>query len=185
MKTSYMILCSCLIGFLIILSNYAVQFPINSWVTWGALTYPFTFLISDIISENYSKKVTLKIVRIGVLIAIIPTFFLSDARIAIASILTFFITQQLDVHVFHSLKIRWEKLWWLRNNLSTITSQFFDKVLFFSIAFLGTMPLDVLVKLILGDYIITVFLALMDTPFFYLIAIKGQNLLKITYARND
>ena len=47
---------------LIAMSNYTVQFAINDWITYGALMYPFTFLMSDILSERYSKEQTLKVV---------------------------------------------------------------------------------------------------------------------------
>lgn len=160
---------------IIILANYTVQFPINSWITYGALMYPFSFLASDLLSEKYGKKETLKVVRAGVLIAIIPTLMVADGRIAFASIITFFLIQQLDVVIFHAIKKRFKSLWWLRNNGSTITSQFFDTALFFTLAFAGTMPTSMLVKLIVGDYAIKIILALLDTPLFYIFAIKFQN----------
>jgi uncharacterized PurR-regulated membrane protein YhhQ (DUF165 family) len=160
---------------IIVLANFTVQFPINSWLTYGALMYPLSFLATDILSEKYSKKDTLKVVRVGVLLAIIPTILVADGRIAFASITTFFLTQQLDVLIFYALKKRYLSLWWLRNNGSTITSQFFDTTLFFFLAFGGVMPFETIVKLIIGDYLVKVVLALLDTPFFYLFAIKLQN----------
>ncbi|NLC27819.1 MAG: queuosine precursor transporter, partial [Campylobacteraceae bacterium] len=109
------------------------------------------------------------------LLAIIPSLMVADGRIALASIVTFFLIQQLDVVIFHALKERFATLWWLRNNGSTITSQFFDTALFFTLAFGGTMPTSMLIKLIVGDYTIKIILALLDTPLFYLFAIKLQN----------
>lgn len=168
----YAVIFASIIG----ISNYAVQFPINSWLTWGALMYPLSFLMSDVLSERNSKEQTLKVVRLGVLLAIVPTILVADVRIAFASIVTFFFIQQLDVYIFHALKKRYEKLWWLRNNGSTLISQFFDTAVFFTIAFGGTMPYGTIVKMILGDYSIKIIMALLDTPFFYLLAIKFQNL---------
>ncbi len=159
---------------MIILSNYTVQFPINDWLTYGAIAYPFTYLFSDILSETHRKKDTLKVVQTGALIAIVPTFLLADLRIAIGSISAFFLIQQLDVHIFHALKKRFASLWWLRNNGSTIISQFLDSVMFWVIAFGGTMPTLALVKLILGDYAFKLIAALLDTPFFYTFAIRMQ-----------
>jgi len=160
---------------IIALANYTVQFPINEWLTYGALMYPLSFLITDVLSERYNRAETLKVVRIGVILAIIPTLMVADGRIAFASIVTFFLIQQLDVVIFHALKVKFAKLWWLRNNGSTLTSQFFDTSLFFILAFAGTMPPEMLIKLIIGDYLVKVVLALLDTPFFYLFAIKYQN----------
>lgn len=172
-KKSYF-LYSVIFALLIIVSNYTVQFPINDWLTYGAIAYPFTYLFSDILSENNSKKDTLRVVQFGAILAIVPTFFLADLRIAIGSISAFFLIQQLDVHIFHALKKRFHSLWWLRNNGSTLISQFFDSAMFWVIAFGGTMPTISLVKLILGDYAFKVIAALLDTPFFYTFAIKMQ-----------
>jgi uncharacterized PurR-regulated membrane protein YhhQ (DUF165 family) len=175
MTTRQTYLYASFFALIIVLANYTVQFPINEWLTYGAIMYPFSFLITDVLSERYNKAQTLKVVRIGVVLAIIPTLLVADGRIAFASIVTFFLIQQLDVVIFHVLKARFSSLWWLRNNGSTLTSQFFDTSLFFILAFAGTMPADVLVKLIIGDYLVKVVLALLDTPFFYLFAIKLQN----------
>ncbi len=164
-----------LFSILIILSNYTVQFPINDWLTYGAILFPFTFLITDILSEKYSKDEVLSVVRLGIIIAIIPTILISDIRIALASITSFFIVQQMDIKIFHYLKVKYEKLWWLRNNVSTMISQFFDTAIFFFLAFSFVMPFSMIIKLIIGDYTIKLISALLDTPFFYLLAIKFRH----------
>lgn len=165
-----------LFAILIIVSNYTVQFPINEWLTYGAIIYPFTFLITDILSEKYSKKEVLRVVLLGSILAIIPTIMIADYRIAIASIITFFIIQQFDIVIFHKIKARYPNLWWLRNNGSTMISQFFDTALFFILAFSFIMPFSVIIKLIIGDYIIKVIMALLDTPIFYYLAIRVKKL---------
>ncbi len=175
MSKKELYLSSILFALLIIISNYTVQFPINDWLTYGAIVYPFTFLITDILSEKYSKKEVLKVVKIGSLLAIGPTIMVADTRIAIASILTFFIIQQLDVVLFHKLKEKYANLWWLRNNGSTMISQFFDTSLFFILAFSFIMPMDMIIKLIIGDYIVKLVMALLDTPLFYYLAIRVKH----------
>ncbi len=157
---------------LIALSNYTVQFPINKWLTYGAIVYPVTFLMTDILGEKYPKKDVLKVVKYGILFAIVPTLMISNIRIALASIGTFAVVQLMDVHIFHILKEKMEKLWWLRNNASTMTSQFFDTILFFTLAFSFVMPYDKILHLIVGDYGIKLIIALLDTPIFYLLAIR-------------
>lgn len=171
-KNLYAIIFACLI----ITANYTVQFPINEWLTYGAIMFPFTFLITDILSEKYTKEEVLSVVKLGIFIAIIPTILISDWRIALASITSFFIVQQLDIKIFHFLKQKYQKQWWLRNNASTITSQFFDTVIFFTLAFSFVMPFDLIVKLIIGDFMIKLIIALMDTPIFYLVAIRLRHL---------
>lgn len=159
---------------IIVISNYTVQFQINEWLTYGAIAYPISYLFSDILSEKFDKKDTLKVVQLGALMAIVPTLFIADGRIALGSIMAFFLIQQLDVHIFHAIKKRFKSLWWLRNNGSTLISQFFDSLVFWSVAFYGTMPTIALAKLLIGDYAFKVVAALLDTPFFYAFAIKMQ-----------
>lgn len=169
------IISALLFAFLLIVANYTVQFPINEWLTYGALLFPFTFLLTDVLSEKYTKDEVLSVVRYGIAIAIIPTILIADWRIALASIVTFYLVQQLDVKIFHYLKMRFEKQWWIRNNVSTMVSSFFDTAVFFMIAFAFIMPFDVIVKLIIGDYLIKLTLAILDTPIFYLLAIRLKN----------
>lgn len=157
---------------LVITANYTVQFPINGWLTYGALMFPFTFLLTDILSEKYSKKEVLTVVKYGMAVSFAPIILIADWRIAFASIITFYIVQQLDVKIFHFLKKKFASLWWLRNNASTMISSFFDTVLFFTLAFSFIMPMDMIVKLIIGDYLVKLTLALMDTPIFYMFAIR-------------
>jgi uncharacterized PurR-regulated membrane protein YhhQ (DUF165 family) len=158
---------------LIVGANYTVQFPINDYLTYGAILYPITFLLSDILSEKFTKEEVLKVVRAGVLLAIVPTILIADLRIALASVVTFFLIQQFDVYIFHYIKQKYQHLWWLRNNGSTMISQFFDTSMFFILAFSFVMPFEQVVKLIIGDYMVKIILALADTPFFYFFAIRG------------
>ncbi len=169
------IVSTLIFAFLIIIANYTVQFSINEWLTYGALLFPFTFLLTDVLSEKYSKEEVLSVVKTGIIVAVIPTILISDWRIAFASILTFFIVQRMDVHIFHYLKQKYSRYWWLRNNMSTMISSFFDTVLFFFLAFAFILPTDVIIKLIIGDYLVKLTLALLDTPLFYLFAIKIKN----------
>lgn len=196
-KNNYMpkhifFLCSVAFGFIIVLANYCVQFmvfPANSSVnlfghlinldaitlTYGALTYPFSFLLLDILSEKYNKKDVMKTLWIGLFIAFVPSFLLSELRIAIASICAFIVSQNLDVLAFFYLKKKFPSLWWLRNNASTILSQFVDTMIFFHIAFLFIFPYEQVISMLLFDFSIKIFLTLLDTPLFYAFAIKNSN----------
>ncbi len=176
MPKSVFIFSVILFVILIAVSNYTVQFPINKWLTYGAIVYPVTFLMTDILGEKYPKKDVIKVVKYGIIFAIVPTLMISSFRIALASIGTFAVVQLLDVHIFHTLKDKLEKLWWLRNNASTMTSQFFDTILFFTMAFSFVMPYDKLIHLIIGDYTVKFIIALLDTPIFYLLAIRVKNI---------
>jgi len=160
---------------IIVLANVLVQYRINlgfMQIPLGVFVYPFTFLFTDILSEKYSKEYVLKVVKYGILVAIIPTAFLSTPRIAIASVVTFFIVQFVDVYIFHYLKNKYFNLWWLRNNVSTLISQFLDTTIFFTLAFAFVLPWEVIFQIMLGNYFVKAIIALMDTPFFYWFAIR-------------
>lgn len=165
---------------IIVVANFTVQFPINDYLTYGAITYPFTFLLADVLSEKYSKQEVLRVVRTGILLAFVPSFFAADWRIACASVAAFFVAQQLDVYIFYYLKERFPRLWWLRNNGSTMASQLVDTMIFFHIAFLFIMPWQSVLLMAFGDYTLKVIMALLDTPLFYAFAIRTQKALRIT-----
>lgn len=84
----------------------------------------------------------------------------------LASLGAFSVSQFLDVFLFHKMKEKCnEEKKWLRNNLSTMTSQLADTIIFITIAFYGVV--DNLPAMIVGQYAIKLLLALGDTPFFY------------------
>ena len=107
---------SILMGFVVVISNYLVQFPINYFnlseiLTYGAYTYPVTFLITDLANRAYGKIVARKVVYVGFFIGIFLTIIVStnfsdiiSIRIAIGSGLAFFIAQNLDVQIFDKLR---------------------------------------------------------------------------------
>ena len=162
-------------GFIIITANILVQYRVDLGVMQiplGVFVYPFTFLFTDILSEKYNKEYVLKVVKYGILLAIIPTAMLSTPRIAIASVVTFFIVQFVDVYIFHHLKEKYFNLWWLRNNVSTLVSQFLDTTIFFTLAFAFVLPWEVIFKIMLGNYFVKAVMAIADTPLFYWFAIR-------------
>ena len=107
---------SFLMGIVVVLSNYLVQFPVQKFglseiLTYGAFSYPVTFLITDLANRAYGKIVARKVVYIGFIIGILLTLFVStnfsdiiSIRIAIGSGVAFFISQNLDVQVFDRLR---------------------------------------------------------------------------------
>ena len=103
-------------GVVVLVSNYLVQFPIQYFgleeiLTYGALSYPVAFLITDLANRSYGKKVARKIVYLGFIIGIVFTFLfttnyadLISVRIAIGSGTAFMISQLLDVQIFDQLR---------------------------------------------------------------------------------
>ena len=158
----------------------------------GVIAYPITFLCTDIISELWGRNTAQRVVWSGffasvlflilsyVAVILTPASFYSHqevfadifgkvGRITFAGLLAYIISQSHDVWTFHFLKDLTEgRHLWLRNNLSTIGSQFLDTIIFITIAFAGTMPLEALLLMMAGQWFVKVVMALMDTPFCYL-----------------
>ena len=160
-------------GLIVVASNYLVQFPIKYFgldeiLTYGAFSYPITFLITDLANRAYGKAVARKVVYIGFFIGIILTLFVStnfsdiiSIRIAIGSGIAFFLAQNLDVQIFDRLR---KKTWYIAPLTSSVLGSTTDTFLFFSIAFYATgIPW---VTLAFGDLMVKLFIALtMLIPF--------------------
>ena len=160
-------------GFVVVLSNYLVQFPIQYFglseiLTYGAFSYPITFLITDLANRAYGKVVARKIVYIGFFIGICLTLLVStnfsdliSIRIAIGSGVAFFIAQNLDVGIFDKLR---KKAWYVAPLTSSVFGSIVDTFLFFSISFYATgIPW---ISLAFGDLFVKLFIALsMLIPF--------------------
>ena len=96
-------------GLIVVASNYLVQYPIQFFglkeiLTYGAFSYPITFLITDLANRAYGKTVAKKIVYTGFFVGVALTLFVStnfseiiSVRIAIGSGVAFFIAQNLDI----------------------------------------------------------------------------------------
>ena len=160
-------------GFVVVLSNYLVQFPIQHFglseiLTYGAFSYPITFLITDLANRAYGKVVARKIVYIGFFIGICLTLLVStnfsdliSIRIAIGSGVAFFVAQNLDVGIFDKLL---KKTWYVEPLTSSVFGSIVDTFLFFSISFYATgIPW---ISLAFGDLSVKLFIALsMLIPF--------------------
>ena len=164
-------------GLVVVVSNYLVQFPIQYFglseiLTYGAFSYPITFLITDLANRAYGKIVARKIVYVGFAIGILLTLFVStnfsdiiSIRIAIGSGVAFFIAQNLDIQIFDHLR---KKIWFVAPLASSILGSVTDTLLFFSIAFYATgIPW---ISLAFGDLVVKLLIALtMLIPFRLLI----------------
>jgi queuosine precursor transporter len=173
------LLLSFLMGVIVLLSNYLVQFPVQYYelekvLTYGAFSYPVAFLITDLANRSYGKIIARKIVYVGFVIGILFTILFStnftdliSIRIAIGSGLAFLVAQLLDVQIFDRLR---KKKWYVAPLTSSLIGSTVDTFLFFSVSFYGTeVPW---VTLSFGDLTIKVFVALiMLIPFKLLLGI--------------
>jgi uncharacterized PurR-regulated membrane protein YhhQ (DUF165 family) len=134
---------------IIVVSNYWVQFPINDWLTLGALTFPVAFLITDLTNRAYGPAMTRRVVYVGFAIAVALSYMLVDARIALASGTAFLVSQLCDIFIFDRLR---KRPWWQAPLGSSAIASTIDTALFFSLAFAGTsVPWHTLA---LGDLVV-------------------------------
>lgn len=123
-------------------SNILVQFPLGGYLTWGALTYPFAFLVTDLANRLQGAAAARRVVLAGFATGVVCSFIgtqiigefgpLVTLRIAIGSGLAFLTAQLLDVAIFNRLRAGH---WWKAPLVSTLISSSVDTAIFFSIAF--------------------------------------------------
>lgn len=116
-------------------SNIAVQYPINAWLTYGALTYPVSFLVTDLTNRAHGPARTRKVVYAGFAVAVLLSIWFAGWRIGLASGSAFLVAQLTDVAVFHRLRRR---VWWVPPLASSLLASAIDTALFFTLAFAGT-----------------------------------------------
>ena len=170
-------------GFTVIVSNYLVQFPVKYYglrelLTYGAFTYPITFLITDLANRAFGKAIARKIVYIGFIIGVFLTLFVStnfsdliSIRIAIGSGLAFLIAQNIDIQLFDKLR---QKIWFVAPLISSVFGSIIDTFLFFSIAFYNTGISWV--SLAFGDLAVKLLIALLMLIPFRLIINKIRDI---------
>ncbi|MBV4397348.1 queuosine precursor transporter [Advenella alkanexedens] len=136
---------------IVVASNVLVQpqFHINEWLTWGALTYPVSFLVTDLLNRRFGPQVARKIVLVGFVAAIIVSYLLADARIAIASGSAFLFAQLGDIFIFDKMR---QLSWWKAPFIAGALASVIDTFLFFGLAFAGT-PVP-WISLALGDMVV-------------------------------
>ncbi|MCO5145566.1 MAG: queuosine precursor transporter [Aquamicrobium sp.] len=118
-------------------SNVLVQYPFGHFglqdiLTWGAFTYPFAFLVTDLANRNHGAAAARKVVYAGFAVAVVLSIWLATPRIAIASGAAFLVAQLIDVAVFERLR---RNAWWQAPLISSVIGSVIDTVLFFSLAF--------------------------------------------------
>lgn len=192
-------LLNCLFVVSLIVANVVASKIVSFWglvVPAAIVAYPVTFLITDVIGEIWGKEEANRTVKIGfvcqlfsllliglaILLPVAPfannqvefkSILGQSFRCVTASLVAYLCSQSWDVYVFHKLKnINGEKHKWIRNNLSTMTSQIIDTAIFITIAFIGSVPN--IFTMIISQYVIKVVYALLDTPFFYILTRKRK-----------
>ena len=179
---------------LVVVANIIAVKPldVNGWaVPAGVLAYPFTFLVTDTISELYGRKAATRLVWMGLFLSALMVLLVyvakilpgavfwenqeafdailgSVPRVVFASLIAYLISQHADVFLFHFIrKLTNKRHLWMRNICSTVVSQAADTVLFVGIAFIGVFTGPEVWKLMYTQYLIKIGVALVDTPIVY------------------
>ena len=90
-------------------SNFLVQHPISDWLTYGALTYPVAFLVTDLTNRSLGPAAARRVIFAGFAFAVLLSLLLATPRIALASGSAFLVAQLLDIYVFDRLR---QRVWW-------------------------------------------------------------------------
>ena len=121
----------------VVASNILVQHLLGDWLTWGALTYPVAFLVTDIMNRVYGPAAARKVVLAGFVTGILCSLVAAGLekttlRIAVASGAAFLSAQLLDISVFNQLR---KYNWWLPPLAATVAGSVLDTAVFFTLAF--------------------------------------------------
>ena len=130
----------------VVASNILVQYLLGPWLTWGALTYPIAFLVTDLTNRLQgaaaARRVVLVGFAVGIACSLIGTQIMGEfgplvtLRVALASGLAFLCAQMADIAVFDRLRAG---SWWTAPLVSTLVGSSLDTALFFSIAFSASL----------------------------------------------
>jgi len=165
----------------------------NFEISVGILPYPATFLVTDLISEIYGRKKANQVVITGIFASAFSLLIIMVSDVAtatswspvgnevfhqvfglsalavFASTMAYLVAQFVDIRIYHFWKERTKgRHLWLRNNFSTISSQFLDtfSVLFLLCSF-GVIDWNLFGILLLNGFLFKLLIALLDTPILY------------------
>ncbi len=180
---------------IILVSSFgALLIPLFGLVTnAGNVFYASIFLTGNVLAEHYGRKAAFKSVWVGFsalvlfvlmgqysirlvgapntegLAAAMHSVFAAVPRIALASISAYLVSQNLNVWLFDTLHQKTgKKLLWFRTLLSSAVGQLVDSILFFSIAFAGTIPRSELFQSLFTGFGVKMVVAVIGIPFLYL-----------------
>ena len=127
---------------IVVASNILVQYPLGAFLTWGALTYPFAFLVNEITNRFQGPAAARKVVLAGFVTGLVCSFIgtqvqgefgpLVTLRVALGSGAAFLAAQLLDISIFNRFR---QGLWWKAPLISPVISSTLDTAVFFTIAF--------------------------------------------------
>ena len=131
---------------IVVASNILVQFLFGQWLTFGAFTYPFSFLVTDLTNRFQGPRAARIVVIAGFVVGVVCSLIgsqiigqfgpLVTLRVAIGSGLAFLLAQLLDIAVFNRFR---NQGWWKAPFISTLFGATLDTATFFTIAFAAAL----------------------------------------------
>ncbi|MEM9223407.1 MAG: VUT family protein [Pseudomonadota bacterium] len=146
LRTRTLIAAVAAMAVVVVTSNVLVQYPVAGSVggvpladvlTYGAFTYPFAFLVTDVVNRTFGPTLARRVAIAGFAIAVLVSLALASPRIAIASGAAFLMAQLFDVSVFERLR---HTTWWRAPLISSAAGSALDTAIFFTIAFSAAIP---------------------------------------------
>lgn len=189
---AFTVLAGIFVGSLVIAAVLAAKIVVVGPLTVpaGVLAYALTFACTDIVAERYGRARAHQVVLAGLVALLVALALIqlalvwpaagfwdggaafqsvlaSSARIIVASLIAYVVSQNADVYLFSRLRQATAgRHLWLRNNVSTMLAQFLDSAIFVSVAFLGVFPV---LPVIFGQWLVKLAIAALDTPVVYLV----------------
>ncbi|WP_438968609.1 queuosine precursor transporter [Nonlabens sp.] len=165
----------------------------NFEISVGLLPYPITFLVTDLVSEIYGRRKANDLVLAGIFASVFSLGIIAVADVApaidaspiqdalftkvfgattiavIASMSAYLFAQFIDIQIYHFWKrLTNGKMLWLRNNFSTIFSQFVDTLcVLLLLCFNNIIPWENFKSLLIAGFLFKMLVALIDTPLLY------------------
>lgn len=157
----------------------------------GVIIFPLSYIFGDILTEVYGYGRSRKVIWLGFLSAFIMSIVLiivgalppSEGwglqteyekilgiapRIFLASLIAYWVGEFTNSFILAKMKIITSGKWlWTRTIGSTIFGQLVDTVIFITIAFYGILPNDLIVHLIIANYIVKTLIEVFFTPVTY------------------
>lgn len=168
----------------------------------GTILFPLTYIFGDIFTEVYGYSRARKMIWIGfacnILMGLIILLVQSlppaaqwnnqqsfeailglTPRIVFASMIAYLVGEFLNSFVLAKIKVATKgKALWFRTIISTLVGEFFDTFLFVFIAFYGLFTQELLITILLSNYIFKVLVEILFTPITYAVVAKLKHIEK-------
>ncbi len=193
-RFKYLDLITCLFVAVLLISNIASSKIVEIWkftFDGGTILFPLSYIFGDILTEVYGFRRSRRVIWIGFFCAALMSLTLGlvglikpavgweyqeaymrilgqTPRIVTASLIAYFAGEFSNSFVLAKMKILTKGRWLFTRTIgSTIVGEGIDTVVFVVIAFLGVYPNDLVLLIIISNYIFKVSLEVVFTPLTY------------------